>query len=118
MRISPLPETTRYVLAEHHEGEGDQRVPLADAPAFVYKPLNPRDRSRWMAKLFTDEEQSSNEPYLDLFEERLVTVENLWVGDDPFDKAAHVVHLPLDWQLEVAFRIIAQSRLSDDDAGK
>lgn len=133
MRITPLAEENRYVLHAHHaivekpdpenpdvtvEEKGD---PDPDAPVFVYKPLDPREKSRWTGKLFGEGQATvGNEAYIDLFEDRLIRVDNLLVGDEPFDKknANHLRSLELQWQIEVAMAIFSASKLDKDIAGK
>lgn len=149
MDIRPLLEEMTYVLdahAEHEltpnpdypenvEGLSDdmllelpskqlqKRVGVKpDAPVFVYKPLNPRERAKWANKLWDDgvSRTSRSNAYLDLFEERLIRVENFTIGGETFDKKnpVHVHSIPLGWQTEVAMIIFTTSNLSEEDAGK
>ena len=55
---------------------------------------------------------------MDLCAERLVRVENLVVGDEPFDPARHLDDLPAPWQIELGAEIYARSQLTDADVGK
>lgn len=136
MRLAPLPAEDRLTL-EMHEGE-------ADAPVFVYRPLSAREVARWTARLYTlyDEmyapqpeegagaegaprrsaEQTAEESYfyLDLFEARIVRIENLTVGDVPYDHAneEHRGALPLPWMVQAGAQILNRAQLSGDEQGK
>lgn len=149
MDIRPLPEEIPYVLSTHHtykdvrnpeypeNVEGlteeqladlppkeyqEQDAPIEGSPVFVYKPLNPRERARWAIRLFGDDvsREKRTDLYLDLFAERILRVENLTIGGEPFDKQnqSHLNALELSWQTEVAMTIFTTSKLSDTDAGK
>jgi hypothetical protein len=147
MDIRPLPEEVPYILAEHHEirliptpeypesveGLSEEVLaelppkeleelgdPKSDAPKFVYKPLTPRERGRWANKLYGDgiTRSERTDYYLDLFDERLLRVENLTIDGEPFDKNKHTDALDLKWQTEVAMIIFSRSKLDEKDAGK
>jgi hypothetical protein len=141
MRLAPLPAEDRLTL-ELHEGQDD-------APVFVYRPLNPRELARWTARLYAMYDAAAAraaaqappaaegaEPpaprrtaedalqetmfYVELFEDRLVRVENLQVGDAAFDPAdpAHRDALPLGWQVNAGAQILNRAQLSEDEQGK
>jgi hypothetical protein len=139
MRLAPLPAEDRLTL-ELHEGQ-------PDAPVFVYRPLNPRELARWTARLYAMYDaaaaRAAREPageggeqpeprrtaddalgetmfYVELFEDRLVRVENLQVGDAPFDPAdpAHRDALPLGWQVNAGSQILNRAQLGEDEQGK
>ncbi len=110
MRITPLPAEVRYTLREHQGKD--------DAPVFVYRPLRPREFAAWSARIAGAGEGGDVAVLMDLCAERLVRVENLTVGDEPFDVAKHLDEIPAPWQIELGAEIYARSQLTDADVGK
>lgn len=147
MDIRPLPEEIPYVLAKHHTTlrkpnpeypasiEGltedqllqlppaeleEQGPPIEGSPRFIYKPLNPRERAKWATRLYNDDVDigTRNDRYIDLFIERVVRIEDLTVGEEPFNMSKHLNSLELGWLIEVGMVIFTKSKLSEEDAGK
>jgi len=122
--ISLLPTEVSYVLHDHREegppeDPGHRSRPLPDAPRFVFRPLNPRERAEWYAKIRAAGEAGDDTlGYCDLVEERLVRVDSLTLNGQPFDKAQHMTSIPLEWQVEVGLDILTRSNLSRVDQGK
>lgn len=144
MRITALPEVARYVLEEHREqtvvmkqvpsvADENELVDLPEtvygpaiegAPVFLFKPLNPREKNKWIKLVYGGDQPAGmgNDTYIDIAWERLVGIENLLIGDVeeavPFDKEKHFNDLELRWLMLLATHILNFSRLSDEAAGK
>lgn len=128
MRLPKLPAEVRYVLPAHRElpvgVEGDLLqledvgTPVPDAPVFVFKPLKPEERATWATKVFSDEVQSKAVVYISLVRERLLRVENLTIGDEPFDVEKHLDDLQLEWFISLGLYIMTYSQLTEAQLGK
>lgn len=132
MRISPLPIEVGVILSSNREQvkktvegpDGPMDIwepgdPLPDAPTYFYKPLNPRERIRWTSKIFGEKEIGElNVKYLDLVDERLIRVENLEIGDEPFDRDKHMDSLETEDLVELGQEILTSASLSRAELGK
>jgi hypothetical protein len=122
MRIEPLPSEERYTPASYRD--------MAEPPVVIYRPLNARDKARWFSRLIQadvrtdDEEQAIRiatdkqaDLYCDLFLERVIRIENLTIGDQPYSHELFD-HLDGEFVFVVAAHIWQRAQLSDDELGK
>jgi hypothetical protein len=99
--------------------------PIEDAPVFFFRPLSPKDRAVKMNEFYQIPDDNmrvanTNAFYMDLFDERTVRIENLFIDDEAFDftNDYHRNSLEMWWIIEVGSEIMYYSRLNAAETGK
>jgi hypothetical protein len=105
-----------YVLHVHRDlAEAGEEV-----PQFVYRPLGGREAIEWTRRIMREEREngSGDVAYIDLCAERLIRVENLTIGGEPYRHPEHLEQLPLRWRMAVGIHIYSRTLLGPEELGK
>lgn len=102
---------------------------IADRPIFVYAALTPEEEADWALRgaeasgAFEPEEEVEDDAvdalypaklrrltrlYCELFDTKIVRIDKLQVGEEPFDRERHLAHIPGRWKVAIGREILSR----------
>jgi hypothetical protein len=120
MRVPALPEVVRLVPEEYQEADAAGQptgVAKPDAPVGVFRPVTGVEQARYVDLASRD---GWNSAHAQVALDKLVTWENVHVGDQPFDpaNAAHRAAIDGLWWMNCGRDLMHRLHLTEKDAGK